>query len=379
MKLRIAREKLLQAFQTAATVAPTRSPKPVLQNVKLEVDEGVATLMATDLEVGIRIDLSGIESAAAGTVLLPTDRFGAILRECSGEQFLIESDGQSITIKAENSQFHLPAENPEEFPPIAKFAEEAYHKMPARFLRELIRRTVFATDTESSRYALGGVLFEMTESEVVAVGTDGRRLARQRGPAESVGGHETGDNTTVVPARAMTLMERALGGNADEVALAVRANEVLLRCGETTIYARLVEGRFPKWRDVFPKGDGMVSVELTVGRFYAAVRQAAIVTSDERRGVSFRFSEGKVSLAGHGAERGESHVEVPIAYEGDELSITLDPRYLGDFLKVLDDEATFAMKIRDGETAAVCETDDGYAYVIMPLAQEGGAASSGAK
>lgn len=370
MKLEIPREKLSHAFQTAATVAPPRSPKPVLQNVKLDVAEGMATLMATDLEVGIRIDLPDISTATPGSVLLPTDRFGAILRECSGAQFSIESDGRRITVQAEHSQFHLPAENPDEFPSVSAFAEEAYHKMPARFLRELIRRTVFATDTESSRYALGGVLFEMDDKEVVAVGTDGRRLARQAGPAESFGGHGTGDNTTVVPARAMTLMERAMGSNTEEVALAVRANEALLRSQEVTIYARLVEGRFPKWRDVFPKDDGMTRIELQTGPFYSAVRQAAIVTSEDRRGVDFRFAEGKVRLAGHGAERGESLVEVPIAYEGNELAITLDPRFLGDFLKVLDADQTFAMKIRNAETAAVCETDDGYSYVVMPLARD---------
>ena len=51
-----------------------------------------------------------------------------------------------------------------------------------------------------------------------------------------------------------------------------------------------------------------------------------IVTSDERRGVDFTFGDGKIILAGHGAELGESHVELPIAYEGAEIGITLDPR-----------------------------------------------------
>ena len=74
-------------------------------------------------------------------------------------------------------------------------------------------------------------------------------------------------------------------------------------------------------------------IELTVGPFYAAVRQAAIVTSDERRGVDFTFGGGKVVLAAHGAEFGESHVELPIAYDGPEIVITLDPRYLNDFLR----------------------------------------------
>ena len=75
-------------------------------------------------------------------------------------------------------------------------------------------------------------------------------------------------------------------------------------------------------------------------------------------------------MAGHGAELGESHIDMPIAYDGPEIPITLDPRYLSDFLKVIDPEKTFTIEVRDAESAAVCSTDDGYAYVIMPLAQD---------
>ena len=157
--------------------------------------------------------------------------------------------------------------------------------------------------------------------------TDGRRLARQEGPAKSVGGHGTGDHTTIIPTRAMQLLERALADNEDNIQLAARENDVLVKSGRTTIYSRLVEGRFPKWRDVFPRQEGMAKIDLTAGPFYAAVRQAAIVTSDERRGVDFTFGDGKMILAGHGAEFGESHVELPIAYDGAEIGITLDPRY----------------------------------------------------
>jgi DNA polymerase-3 subunit beta len=175
---------------------------------------------------------------------------------------------------------------------------------------------------------------------------------------------------TIIPTRAMQLLERALADNEENVQLAARPNDVLVRSGRATIYSRLVEGRYPKWRDVFPRREGMVKIELTVGPFYAAVRQAAIVTSEERRGVDFTFGDGKIILASHGAELGESHVELPIAYDGANVVITLDPRFLGDFLKVLDPEQTFTMELRNAESAAVLSTEDGYAYVIMPLARE---------
>jgi DNA polymerase-3 subunit beta len=370
MKATCQRDKLLHAFQMAASVAPSRSPKPILQNVKLEVTEDKAILMGTDLEVGVRVEVEGISVESPGSVVLPRDRFGKILSESSDECLNLESNGGKVVVRGSRSQFQLPSENPDEFPSVVSFDEQKYHEMPARFFREVIRRTVYATDNESSRYALGGVLMELSENGLTAVATDGRRLARQEGPATSVGGQVSGDKMTIVPTKTMQLLDRALGDNEENIFFAARENDILVRSGRVTVYSRLVEGRFPKWRDVFPRREGMLKIELTVGPFFAAVRQAAIVTSDDRRGVDFTFGGGKIVFDCHGAEMGESHIELPIAYDGADIGITLDPRFLNDFLKVLNPEQTFTMELRNAESAAVCSTEDGYAYVIMPLARD---------
>jgi DNA polymerase-3 subunit beta len=370
MKIKCEREKLLHAFQTAASVAPSRSPKPILQNLKLEVRDDKGILMGTDLEVGIRIELEGITVDAPGSVVLPITRFLSILRESSDDVLTVDSDGRKIQVRGQRSEFNLPSENPDEFPAVAVFDEARYQELPARFFHEIVRRTVFATDPESTRYALGGVLLELTTDHITAVATDGRRLARQEGPAKTIGEAPAADRMTIVPTRAMQLLDRAMGDGEEAVQVSARENDVLVKSGRTVMYSRLVEGRFPKWRDVFPRRENTQRIEVTVGPFYAAVRQAMIVTSDERRGVDFTFGQGKAVLAAHGAEYGESHVELPIAYDGPEIGITLDPRYLNDFLRVLNPEATLLLELRDAESAAVCSTEDGYAYVIMPLARD---------
>ncbi len=370
MKVTCEREKLLHAFQTVASVAPTRSPKPILQNLKLETTAEGATLMGTDLEVGIRVEVPGFAVEVPGNVVLPIARFHSILREGSDEKLDLQSDGRQTTVRGQQSEFHLPSENPDEFPMVAEFTEQKCHELPARFFREIVRRTVFATDNESSRYALGGVLIELSEAEIVAVATDGRRLAKQQGPAKSIDGHATAEAPTIIPTRAMQLLDRALADNEENIQLAARENDVLIKSGRATVYSRLVEGRFPKWVDVFPRSEEMTKIELAAGPFHTSVRQAAIVTSEDRRGVDFAFGDGKVELKAHGAEYGESHVEFPISYEGPELQITLDPRYVSDFLKVLDPDQTFVIELCGPEKPAVCRTDDGYGYVIMPLARD---------
>jgi DNA polymerase III subunit beta len=370
MKITLDREKFHHAFQTAAAVAPARSPKPILQNVKLEAAVDASTLMATDLEVGIRIQVAGVEVQTPGNAVLPIARFGPILRECTDAKLYLESDPQGTVVRGDRSEWKLPGENPDEFPNVTPFKEDKYHELAARLFREMIRRTAFATDNESSRYALGGVLLEMEGDKIVAVGTDGRRLAKMEGPAHSVGGHQTGNQTTIVPTRAMTLIERAISDSDGEVQISARPNDILVRSPRFTIYSRLVEGRFPKWRDVFPHRSDVVKTELAVGPLHAAIRQAAIATSEESRGVDFTFEDGLLVLSGRAADVGQSRVELPVSFSGSKIVIALDPRFFSDFLRVLDAEKTFTLELKDSDSAAVCNTDDGYGYVIMPLARD---------
>jgi DNA polymerase-3 subunit beta len=370
MKVRCTREPLLAALQSASAVVPARSPKPVLTNVKLEAASGSAVLSATDLEVGIRTEIEGVETSAPGAVLLPSGRLMAIVRESpAGTVFDIHSDGTAALVKAPRSEFRLPAEDPLEFPAVATFPGGGCVELATPLVRELVRRTVFATDNESSRYALGGVLVEMAPAAVIAVGTDGRRLARMQGPAEPRDGG-LGEAQPIVPARAMQLVERCLGAADQPVHLAVRGNEILVKTGGTTISARLVEGRFPRWRDVFPERPDAIRVPLVAGPFLAAVRQAAIVTSEQSKGVDFSFEPGQLVLSGRSAESGESRVELPIDHAGASVRIKLDPRFVSDFLRVLDGGASVTAELTDPQSACVCRTDDGYAYVIMPLAAD---------
>ena len=204
---------------------------------------------------------------------------------------------------------------------------------------------------------------------MIAVGTDGRRLAKMQGPAESKGDSQ-GESQPIVPARAMQLIERCLGGADQPVQVAVRPNEIVVHTGNTTISSRLVDGRFPRWRDVFPDRPDAICVHLVAGPFLAAVRQSAIVTSEQSKGVDFSFEPGQLVLAGRSAESGESRVELPIDHAGASVRIKLDPRFMADFLKVLDPSETVTVEITDAQSACVCGTEDGYGYVIMPLAAD---------
>ena len=370
MKIQCNREQLLAAFQTAAMVVPSRSPKPILQNVKLEAHGEAGTLMATDMEVGIRVNVGGLTAEVPGSALLSVLQFGSILRESTDETLDLETDGQAVTVLGQRSRFRFPSSDPMEFPHIAQFDVESYHTVAIPLMKELIRRTLFATDTESTRYALGGVLLEMHPESIIAVATDGRRLAKMEGAAQTVGEPTGGDTMTIVPARSMQLIERALSDSDGEVQIVSRGNDILIHTSSVTIVSRLVEGRFPRWREVVPDRPASIQIDLTAGPLHAALRQAAIVSKGESRGIDFTLGEGSLVLTGMTADVGESRVELPIPYDGESITLSLDHRYVSDFLRVLDTERTFQLDIVDGDSAALLKTEDGYECVVMPLARD---------
>ena len=371
MKITCARESLLHSFQTAATIAPSRSPKPILQNIKMEARSGQTILMATDMELGIRIVANDVDVETEGDAVFPVGRFGSLLRENSDEKLRITADDQGIEVKGERSKFKLPAHNPDEFPNVEEFEATSYLETSAAAFKQLVHRTLFATDTESNRYALGGVLLEVDGDQITAVGTDGRRLAKMEVPVECVGGYSSFDAMTIVPSKSMQLIDRALVADEEaKIQLVARSNDILIKTTNATIYSRLVDGRFPKWREVIPQGRDGATINMTVGPTLSAVRQAAIVSSDESRGITFSFEDGSLVLAGRTAEVGQSRVEIPISYEGDAIKLSLDNRFVSDFLRVLESDGNFTINVTDGDSAALCTTEDGYSYVLMPLAKD---------
>ena len=329
------------------------------------------TLTATDLEIGIRHAVAGVDVQAPGSIVLSVTRFGCILRESTDQTLHIESDGQGTTIRGERSKFQLPAENPAEFPPVADFTEASFFEIPARLLRELIRRTVFATDNESSRYALGGVKLEFDGGQVTAIGTDGRRLAKMAGP---IGVHGAAD-------RAAAEHDRP------------HARHAAHRAGHRPQRRRAADGH-PRQRVPRPQpaGDDLgPPARRPLPRLAQGVpRRAAPAsrsssppaprTPPSARPPSSPARKAAASTSpsatarwcspASAAEVGQSRVELPIGYDGREITITLDPRFVIDFLKVLDADKTFTLELKDSDSAAMCTTDDGYGYVIMPLARD---------
>ncbi len=366
MKVRCHREGLLAAVQLVSAAVPSRDIKPILRNLKAIADGDRCTLLATDLELGIRLEVRGIQVEEPGEAILPAARTQAILREGTDEELTVEADPQSCQIRGQLNEFEMNSEDPANFPDVPAFGEENYHELTAGALREMIRRTIFAAATENPRYAVTGILWELEGETARLIATDGRRLAVVQGAATPHGSHDTKGQTHVVPTKAMNLLERNLQDPDEVVRVGLRPNEALFKTERAMIYSRLVEGRYPPYKEVFPKKP-TVKVPLTVGPFHAAVRQAAIMTDDESKRVIFGFAKKKLTLQARGAATGRSKVELPIEYEGKPIDISFDPRFVTDMLRVLDPEDTLTLELTDGNSVALFKSGDNYSYVVMPL------------
>jgi DNA polymerase-3 subunit beta len=370
MKIHCHRPSLAAAFQVVSGVIPTRTPKDILKNVMLQVADGKAVLIGTDQEIGIRYEIPGVEIESPGEMLLPTSRIISILRELQDDGVNLEIDDSSVLIRAGHSEFRLSLEDPSEFPPVTAFDEQEFYVVSGPVLREAIHRTAFATDIESTRYALGGILLELSGESLTLAATDSRRLAVVKSSCRSQGEKSSENVSPVIPSKAMTLIEKSIPEDEEqEVWISVHTNDVVVKSGPATISSRLVEGRFPRYQDVIPR-ESKFSLDIPVGPFYSAVRQAQIVTNEESRGVEFKFANGLLTLDSQAAEIGQSKVEMPVDYDGDELTITFDPRFVAEFLRILGPEKQVKLALIDSESAAVFKTDDAYTYVIMPLSRD---------
>jgi DNA polymerase-3 subunit beta len=366
MKAICPREALLGACQLASVAVPSRDVKPVLRNLKMIAGKEGCTLLATDLELGVRLTVRSVKVERAGEALLPASRLVAILREATDDELTLEASKEASVVRGESNEFEMPGEDPAEFPDIPTFTDDKYHELAAGQLREMIRRTVFAAAKESARYSMTGVLWEFEGGQAKLVATDGRRLAVASGSAID---HEAGDAkgaTHVVPTKSMGLLERILQDAEEPVKVGLRPNEAVFQTERAMIYSRLVEGRYPNYREVFPKKPTS-KVPLTVGPFYSAVRQAAIMTDEESKRVVFEFTKKKLTLQARGAESGRSRVEMPIEYDGKDVKISFDAHFVSDMLRVLAPDTALTLELVDGNSPALFRCGADYSYVVMPL------------
>lgn len=348
---------LRAALATVSPAVPGRATKPILTNVLF--DGGILT--ASDLELQIETTLDFHDDA----LMLPAARLSAILATATDGDVTLATDGTTCTVSVGRGSWRLPTEAAGEFPRWEPADAKPVCRMPADQFCRAVKSVAYATDNESSRYALGAVLVEVKDGSVHFVATDGRRLSVYEAEVDQA----VDDRTVLIPARALGVMARVAAHSEGSVQLEATASEVIAECDGTTVTARLTDGRFPKWRDTLPERDVKSSL-VSATELLSATRAAAICTSEQSLGVQFVFTEDGIHLTGKSSEAGESSVTCPLEQFGQACSVKLDPRFVIDFLRHLDDlSVPVEIEAVDAVSAVILRCDDATG-VIMPLAQE---------
>lgn len=357
--IRLPRTELLAALQAVGKAVSNRSPKPILRNVRI----GDGLITGTDLDV--RVDRA-IE-ADCEPFLVPYDRLVNIVREARGEEVTLKAKDTSIVVKCGGGSWTLPTEDVNEFPAWESEGLKFVCRMPAEQFHRAVKATVYATDNESSRYALGAVCIDVDREggEVNLIGTDGRRLSVAK---VDLGENQDPDSRQVlVPSHAIRFVGDMAGG-VGGIDIEATASEVRFQFEGTTVMARLTDGRFPRWRDVMGEPEGEPNV-LDIAELKAATKAAAIVTSEQSKGIDLSWNGETLVLSGKSSEYGESSVKCPLVSAGSMASVKLDPRFIVDFLNGLDTregEPQVELYVKDAASRVLLQCGD-YTGVIMPL------------
>lgn len=357
MKIQADRKHLLDILGRAALVASKRTTKEILTRVLIAASNGQAAVYATDMEVSIALLLK-CDVAMDGKSLLPMKVFSA-LRECTSDSVSIESNDNTLTVTCGTAELALQVENPDEFPKPVFKEPNGFTELPSESFSSAIDRTVYACDPTSSRFALGGVLLQNINDSLVAVGTDGRRLSKAT--IDGVSGSGLGEQC-IVPERALKAISKL---NTDgTIKVWCEASSFMLAGDGVKLSARLVEGRYPNWKQVVPDVSGYQKAEVASASLQRAIRQTSIVTTEETRGIDLSFSNGLVSMSAAAVDVGKSNVKLPVEYEGSDVSMKIDFKYALDFLDNADTMTTAYFK----ESASPMVLSSGsFINVIMPM------------
>ena len=352
-----------QALKDVSKAVSTRPAKPVLACVRI----GGGTLTATNLELQIEVEID----YHGEPLLLPHARLRAILASARADEVTITPDGTSCVVTAERGTWRLPVESAAEWPEWNHEPLKTLVRVPCDQFVRAVNSCVYAADNDSSRYALGAVLIEVQGVECSFVAMDGRRLSLVKVEHDQA----VDDAFALVPAHALESISDVASKNPHgAVQLEASEHEFVATLPGCVVTARQIAGRFPRWRDVLPKKDRAGAIETVVDRdeLIEATRAAAIVTSEQSKGVEFTFSGDGVTLHGQSSEYGQSDVTIEVVSGGDPVKVKLDPVFVVEWLRGIatDEGPHITVELVDAQSACVLRNGGVYTGVIMPLSND---------
>lgn len=362
MHLEADRDALVECSQAVLRVVSPRATHPVLGGVRITAKEGSVELAATDLEIFVAVT-EEFSTPEDGVCVLPGKLFGEVLRSLPSGRVSIQVRGGEAVIQGAKAKFQLTTLTVEDFPEFAEVADRSSATAEAGELARALRQVVRAASTDEVRPVLTGVLWSFSEGAVRLVATDSYRLALREVPLKE--GPSEGE--MIVPGRALTELGRHLGASGvTEVVIRAGDAQAVCEVGRTRLVTRLIEGEFPKYRQLVPEG---YPNKLTVnGAEFAQSVQRVSVVAAPNTPVKIHLGD-EVRLTAVEAGVGEAdEVMEGAAYEGEPMVVAFNPRFLGDGLDALDGEQA-VLEVSSPTKPGVLRGLDHheFTYIAMPV------------
>jgi DNA polymerase III subunit beta len=362
MEVVLERDAFLRGLQMVQNIVEPRQTLPILANVLLDAGDETVSVTATDLEVGARVSIPA-KVASKGAITLSARKLGEIVKELPAAALTLKvGDNAGVSLRCGSVSYKLVGLAPDDFPPVVPAAPTAWITLEAGTLRDMLARTSFAISHDESRYALNGVLFAVHDKELRLVATDGHRLALTRSPL----GESPGAVSGIVPRKAVVEIARSLGAS-EEVRLALTENQFVVEMANFVMTARLIEGQFPNYEAVIPKGHP-ARLGAVRGALVSALRRVSVMADDRNRPVKFALAPGTLRLTASSQELGEAEEVLEVEYTGAEITVAFNSRYVLDALSPLDkDDVVFELKDALSPGVVRGGSDETYRCVIMPM------------
>ncbi len=366
MKLRIKREDLLSPLQRVIGAVEKRQTLPALANVLVVAreDNGMS-VTATDLELELVADTEA-SVEAPGEVTIPARKLLDICRTLDeGTEIKLECSEGRATVRAARSRFSLATLPAGEFPALDEIQGGMKFQMQAAALKRALEKTAFSMAQQDVRYYLNGLLFEVQADGARVVATDGHRLAMCE-ISEPPAVQEA--MQVIVPRKGVHELQRLLDDKDTSVDIQLTGNHVRVFLPGLRFTSKLIDGRFPDYQRVMPKGGDKFLVADREGLRHA-LQRASILSNEKYKGIRMIMGEAELKIQTHNPDQEEAEEEFEVEYNGDALEIGFNVTYLLDILAIIEGERV-QMSFKDTNSSCLVEdAQEGTEgqYVVMPM------------
>ncbi len=360
MEFSINKSVFSEALSLVNTVVPERSARPVLQNLMLSGnDDNTITLSATDLEIGLKINLEVTNMQEPCQVLLPASRLNALVKGAYTDEIFMSVQENRAEIKTKQGRFQIPGLDITDYPTIPDFKADGAVVIHGDDFADAVQKTIFATAKGDTRYALNGIYLNISESSAEFVASDTHRLSLVKKKLKNP------DNSAydgIILVKGMSTLAR-LAAEKDVVEINLTPNEMLARTPNAILVIRKVEGMFPRYHDVIPaKSDNICTVDRN--ELMRALQNVGLMASDESKSVVFTITQSVLSLSAN-SENGEGNLNLDAEISGPDLEIKFNYTFLIDVLKNLSEDKV-TIQYQDADSPARIDSGD-FMYVLMPI------------